>query len=75
VKWAFAANEQIKRSRLGGQADLPTVSLCRRIMADKVDICESVLPSRLLRYGNPGGAWTTDRFIEAVYRSLAKEKS
>jgi glyoxylase-like metal-dependent hydrolase (beta-lactamase superfamily II) len=26
------------------------------------------------RYGNPGGAWTTDRFIEAVYRSLAKEK-
>nr|UXE44288.1 hypothetical protein Hi04_10k_c1889_00009 [uncultured bacterium] len=27
------------------------------------------------RYGNPGGAWTTDRFIEAVYRSLAKEKS
>jgi cyclase len=27
------------------------------------------------RYGNSGGAWTTDRFIEAVYRSLAKEKS
>ena len=27
------------------------------------------------RYGNPGGAWTTDRFIEAVYRSLAKGKS
>jgi cyclase len=27
------------------------------------------------RYGSPGGAWTTDRFIEAVYRSLAKEKS
>jgi glyoxylase-like metal-dependent hydrolase (beta-lactamase superfamily II) len=27
------------------------------------------------RYGNPGGAWTTDHFIEAVYRSLAKEKS
>jgi cyclase len=27
------------------------------------------------RYGNPGGAWTTDRFIEAIYRSLAKEKS
>jgi glyoxylase-like metal-dependent hydrolase (beta-lactamase superfamily II) len=26
------------------------------------------------RYGNPGGTWTTDRFIEAVYRSLAKEK-
>jgi cyclase len=26
------------------------------------------------RYGNPGGAWTTDHFIEAVYRSLAKEK-
>jgi cyclase len=25
------------------------------------------------RYGNPGGAWTTDRFIEAIYRSL-KEK-
>jgi glyoxylase-like metal-dependent hydrolase (beta-lactamase superfamily II) len=27
------------------------------------------------RYGNPGGAWTTDRFIEAVYRSLAKGKA
>ena len=27
------------------------------------------------RYGNPGSAWTTDRFIEAVYRSLAKGKS
>jgi len=27
------------------------------------------------RYGNPGGTWTTDRFIEAVYQSLAKEKS
>jgi glyoxylase-like metal-dependent hydrolase (beta-lactamase superfamily II) len=26
------------------------------------------------RYGNAGD-WTTDRFIEAVYRSLAKEKS
>ena len=26
------------------------------------------------RYGNSGGAWTTDHFIEAVYRSLAKEK-
>ena len=26
------------------------------------------------RYGNPGGAWTTDRFIEAIYRSLAQEK-
>jgi cyclase len=26
------------------------------------------------RYGNVGGSWTTDRFIEAVYRSLAKEK-
>jgi cyclase len=26
------------------------------------------------RYGNPGGTWTTDRFVEAVYRSLAKEK-
>jgi cyclase len=24
------------------------------------------------RYGNAGGAWTTDRFVEAVYRSLAK---
>jgi cyclase len=27
------------------------------------------------RYGNSGGAWTTDQFIEAIYRSLAKEKS
>src|SRR5262249_648563 len=27
------------------------------------------------RYGNPGGAWTTNRFIEAIYRSLTKEKS
>jgi cyclase len=27
------------------------------------------------RYGNSGGAWTTDHFIEAIYRSLAKEKS
>ena len=27
------------------------------------------------RYGNQGGAWTTDRFVEAIYRSLAKEKS
>ena len=27
------------------------------------------------RYGNPGGAWTTDHFIEAVYRSLARGKS
>jgi glyoxylase-like metal-dependent hydrolase (beta-lactamase superfamily II) len=26
------------------------------------------------RYGNAGGAWTTERFIEAVYKSLAKEK-
>jgi cyclase len=26
------------------------------------------------RYGNAGGAWTTDRFIEAVYQSLAREK-
>jgi len=26
------------------------------------------------RYGNAGGAWTTDRFVEAVYRSLVKEK-
>ena len=28
----------------------------------------------MARYGNAGGDWTTDRFIEAVYRSLAKEK-
>jgi glyoxylase-like metal-dependent hydrolase (beta-lactamase superfamily II) len=27
------------------------------------------------RYGNPNGAGTTDRFIEAIYKSLAKEKS
>ena len=27
------------------------------------------------RYGNDGGDWTTDRFVEAVYRSLMKEKS
>jgi glyoxylase-like metal-dependent hydrolase (beta-lactamase superfamily II) len=27
------------------------------------------------RYGNDGGDWTTDTFIEAVYRSLVKEKS
>lgn len=27
------------------------------------------------RYGNDGGDWTTDKFIEAVYRSLMKEKS
>jgi hypothetical protein len=27
------------------------------------------------RYGNQGGAWTADRFVEAIYRSLAKEKS
>ncbi len=26
------------------------------------------------RYGNEGGAWTTDRFVEAVYRSLVMEK-
>jgi cyclase len=26
------------------------------------------------RYGNAGGDWTTDKFVEAVYRSLAKEK-
>jgi len=26
------------------------------------------------RYGNEGGAWTADRFVEAVYKSLAKEK-
>jgi cyclase len=26
------------------------------------------------RYGNPGGAWTTDRFVEAIYQSLTKEK-
>jgi cyclase len=27
------------------------------------------------RYGNKGGAWTTERFVEAVYKSLVKEKS
>jgi glyoxylase-like metal-dependent hydrolase (beta-lactamase superfamily II) len=26
------------------------------------------------RYGNAGGAWTTERFVEAVYQSLSKEK-
>jgi glyoxylase-like metal-dependent hydrolase (beta-lactamase superfamily II) len=26
------------------------------------------------RYGNKGGAWTADHFVEAVYTSLAKEK-
>jgi hypothetical protein len=26
------------------------------------------------RYGNAGGAATTDRFIEAVYQGLVKEK-
>jgi cyclase len=26
-------------------------------------------------YGNDGGDWTTDKFVEAVYRSLVKEKS
>jgi len=26
------------------------------------------------RYGNAGGAWTTDHFIEAVYQSLVREK-
>ena len=26
------------------------------------------------RYGNAGGDWTTDRFVEAIYRSLAKER-
>jgi glyoxylase-like metal-dependent hydrolase (beta-lactamase superfamily II) len=26
------------------------------------------------RYGNPGGTWTTERFVEATYRSLVKEK-
>jgi glyoxylase-like metal-dependent hydrolase (beta-lactamase superfamily II) len=26
------------------------------------------------RYGNAGGDWTTDRFVEAVYRSLVTEK-
>jgi cyclase len=27
------------------------------------------------RYGSESGPWTTDHFIEAVYRSLAREKS
>jgi glyoxylase-like metal-dependent hydrolase (beta-lactamase superfamily II) len=27
------------------------------------------------RYGNDRGDWTTDKFVEAVYRSLMKEKS
>ena len=27
------------------------------------------------RYGNDGGDWTTDKFVEAVYRSLMKGKS
>ena len=27
------------------------------------------------RYGDDGGDWTTDKFVEAVYRSLMKEKS
>ena len=26
------------------------------------------------RYGNSGGDWTTDKFVEAIYRSLMKEK-
>ena len=26
------------------------------------------------RYGNSGGTWTADRFVEAVYQSLMKEK-
>jgi hypothetical protein len=26
------------------------------------------------RYGNAGGDWTSDHFVEAIYRSLAKEK-
>jgi hypothetical protein len=26
------------------------------------------------RYGNGSGGWTADRFVEAVYRSLAKDK-
>jgi cyclase len=28
----------------------------------------------MARYGNTGGSWTTERFIEAVYQSLTKEK-
>jgi cyclase len=27
------------------------------------------------RYGNDGGDWTTDKFVEAIYKSLMKEKS
>jgi len=27
------------------------------------------------RYGNDGGDWTTEKFVEAVYKSLVKEKS
>jgi glyoxylase-like metal-dependent hydrolase (beta-lactamase superfamily II) len=27
------------------------------------------------RYGNAGGEWTTDHFVEAIYRSLSKGKS
>jgi hypothetical protein len=27
------------------------------------------------RYGAASGSWTTDDFVEAVFRSLAKEKS
>jgi glyoxylase-like metal-dependent hydrolase (beta-lactamase superfamily II) len=27
------------------------------------------------RYGNDGGDWTTEKFVEAVYKSLMKEKS
>src|SRR5438552_9730116 len=30
---------------------------------------------KLFAGSNSGGAWTTDRFIDAIYRSLAKEKS
>jgi hypothetical protein len=26
------------------------------------------------RYGNGSNGWTTDRFVEAVYRSLSKDK-
>jgi cyclase len=26
------------------------------------------------RYGSNGGGWTTDTFVEAVYKSLMKEK-
>ena len=31
--------------------------------------------AKLFSGRNSSGAWTTDRFIEAIYRSLAKEKS